>query len=294
MPIRLKCSCGKVLSVKDELAGKGVKCPGCQKVIRVPVPGGAPATSGNAAATSGKAGVTSKSAKPGTAPGRPPAVVPGGLAGEAAIPGGDGGMLDDLFHEAGFQLRTGKTCPSCHGPLAADAVFCTQCGFHLETGAKVKAHVAGFEDAQSGDAILRKAARDMELSQKMQDKMNSGAGMPWWMLSLVLFLLVSVTAVGVISVNLAKREDTNSDFNAVKTLLMLAGIATSAVGIGAYAVVLYRACMESVREGLLSLFVPLYIVYYGFSRFGAVGKTLIVAILALGTSAGLFIAAGSR
>jgi hypothetical protein len=128
----------------------------------------------------------------------------------------------------------------------------------------------------------------------MQDKMNSGAGMPWWMLSLVLFLLVSVTAVGVISVNLAKREDADSGFNAIATLLMLAGIATSAVGIGAYAVVLYRACMESVREGLLVLFVPLYIVYYGFSRFGEAGKTLIVAILALGTSAGLFIAAAAQ
>lgn len=287
MPIRLKCSCGKVLSVKDELAGKGVKCPGCQKAIRVPTPGQA------ATAVPRSTGVAPKSGKPVAASGA--SAFPSDNSPDSpAIPGGDGGMLDDLFHEAGFELRTGKTCPSCYGPLAADAVFCTQCGFHLETGAKVKAHVADFEDVQSGDAILRKAARDLEHSQKMQDKMNKGAGMPWWMLGLVLFLLVSVTAVGVISVNLAKREDTESGFNAIATLLMLAGIATSAVGIGAYAVVLYRACMESVREGLLVLFVPLYIVYYGFSRFAEVGKTLIVAILALGTSAGLFIAAAAQ
>ncbi len=37
MPIRVKCSgCDKPLKVKDELAGKRIRCPGCQSVIRVP------------------------------------------------------------------------------------------------------------------------------------------------------------------------------------------------------------------------------------------------------------------
>lgn len=36
MSIRIRCSCGKQLQAKDELAGKRVKCPQCGQVIPVP------------------------------------------------------------------------------------------------------------------------------------------------------------------------------------------------------------------------------------------------------------------
>jgi RsiW-degrading membrane proteinase PrsW (M82 family) len=36
MPITLSCECGKKLRVKDELAGRKVKCPGCGKVLIIP------------------------------------------------------------------------------------------------------------------------------------------------------------------------------------------------------------------------------------------------------------------
>jgi len=201
------------------------------------------------------------------------------------------GAMDDLFNEADFELRTGKACPSCFEAIAADAVFCTKCGFNLETGSKARAHVSEYEDAESGDAMLRKAARDMEFAKKMQDKMNAGAGMPWWMLALILFMLASVTGVGVIAVNLAKREDATSEFSAVQTLMLLGGIGISVVGCGAFATVLYRACMESVKEGLMSLFIPLYILYFGFSRFEVAGKATILGIIASGVGGGLLAAA---
>lgn len=35
MPIKVICMCGKKFSVKDELAGKKVKCPACQKVLNL-------------------------------------------------------------------------------------------------------------------------------------------------------------------------------------------------------------------------------------------------------------------
>jgi hypothetical protein len=38
MPITISCSCGKNLRVKDELAGKRIKCPACAGVIPVPAP----------------------------------------------------------------------------------------------------------------------------------------------------------------------------------------------------------------------------------------------------------------
>ena len=38
MPIRFTCSCSKKLQVRDELAGKNVRCPGCGMTLRVPAP----------------------------------------------------------------------------------------------------------------------------------------------------------------------------------------------------------------------------------------------------------------
>ena len=67
MPIRVKCdSCKKTLSVKDQLAGKRIKCPVCQTVVAVP------------AAPPGKAPVptAAPAPKPGTAPDKKPATAP--------------------------------------------------------------------------------------------------------------------------------------------------------------------------------------------------------------------------
>lgn len=36
MPIAISCDCGKDFNVKNELAGKKIKCPGCQSVLKVP------------------------------------------------------------------------------------------------------------------------------------------------------------------------------------------------------------------------------------------------------------------
>lgn len=38
MAISISCGCGKKLSVRDGLAGKKVKCPGCAALLKVPVP----------------------------------------------------------------------------------------------------------------------------------------------------------------------------------------------------------------------------------------------------------------
>jgi hypothetical protein len=41
MPIPLECACGRSLRVKDELAGRKVKCPQCGGVLAVPKPAAA-------------------------------------------------------------------------------------------------------------------------------------------------------------------------------------------------------------------------------------------------------------
>ncbi len=197
------------------------------------------------------------------------------------------GSLDDLFNEAGFELRTGKTCPSCFAPMASDAVLCTQCGFNTATGEKLKAHAAEFEEVDSGEAYLKKAELDMQRSQQMQDKMVQGAGLPWWMLGLILFLLGSTTAVAVIAVNMSKREEGGGSFDAIGWMYFLSALAAAALAIGAYAVTIYRACMDSVKEGLLVLFLPPYALYYGFSKFRYAGKPLLLSIIAGAAAGGL-------
>jgi hypothetical protein len=308
MPIRVKCSCGKELSVRDELAGKAVKCPACQAAVRIPsAGGGAPAKAGSPAksAAPAKAAQPAKTAAPGktTAAGKPAAPGKSTAASnsDAATKGGArrpaprtpaisglpantaaatiDGSLDDLFNEAGFHVRTGKTCPNCTATLANDAVLCTQCGLNLATGEKLQGFTSEFEDEQSGEAYLKRAAADMARSKQMQDKMAAGVGMPWWMLGLVLFLLASTAGVGAVAINASRREEA-ANFDAIATLLMLASIATGVIGVGAMLLVLYRLWLRSRKtEGSGSLNVI---------------KPLILSILAGGVAGGLFAAYSQR
>ena len=107
------------------------------------------------------------------------------------------------------------------------------------------------------------------------------------------FMLISLTGVGVISVNLARREDETVTFNAVATLLALGGSAMSVVGFGAQLLVIYRAFCEDIKQGLLVFFVPLYVLYYAVTRFDRVGKPLILSIVATSIAIGLFIASAA-
>jgi len=43
MPIAVACKCGKKFQAPDSLAGKRVKCPGCQQLLVVPGGQAAPA-----------------------------------------------------------------------------------------------------------------------------------------------------------------------------------------------------------------------------------------------------------
>jgi hypothetical protein len=38
MPIAVTCGCGRAMRVKDEVAGKKIRCPGCSAVLTVPKP----------------------------------------------------------------------------------------------------------------------------------------------------------------------------------------------------------------------------------------------------------------
>ncbi len=199
--------------------------------------------------------------------------------------------MDDLFSEAGFEMKTGKTCPSCFESMPKEAMLCVHCGFHFESGAKVAGHQTELDDEMSGAAALKKAARDLQSAKTMQEKMTSGSGMPWWLLGLIFFIMVSVTGVAVVGVNNSRREDdVKLAFNWQATLLALIGGAFTAVGTGAYFTVLFKAFKENVKQGLLSV-IPLYLLYFGFSRFREAGKPMLLAIALLAAGIGMLVGA---
>ncbi|MCO8123270.1 hypothetical protein NHH03_16090 [Stieleria sp. TO1_6] len=247
MPIQIKCQCGKALAVKDQFAGKAVKCPACGAGIRVPAAGG------------------------GAAPTAPAAQPVGAAA--------TGNPMNDLFDEEGFGSNIAAVCPSCGKEMSAEAVLCTKCGFNKATGETVRGHLTPGVDISTGTLALEKAADDMRRADKMQKDMTDNAGMPWWMLGLILFVLGSATALAVMAVMAAKRTTGESNFNAMQLFLQLSGTACALVAVGAYFRLVLEGFRESRNTGLLCMTV-LYLFVFVFQKpRSRIGAFLVMVIL---------------
>lgn len=252
MPIQIKCQCGKALAVKDQFAGKAVKCPACGAGIKVPGGGG-----------SGGGGAASRPA---------PAAQP---VGKAAA----GNPLDDLFDEEGFGSNIAAVCSSCGNPMSPEAVLCTKCGFNKATGESVRGHLTAGVDISIGDIALQKAADDMHRADKMQRDMTERAGMPWWMLGLILFILSSATVLAVLAVMSASRVTGEDNFNALQLFLQLAGAACTMVALGAFGKLVLEGFKENQKTGFLCLTI-LYLFYFVFQKpKGRIGAFLVMLIL---------------
>ncbi|MCC9642627.1 hypothetical protein LOC71_10100 [Rhodopirellula sp. JC740] len=266
MPIRLQCSCGKQLSVRDEFAGKAVKCPACSKPIRVPAAGAAkPAAARTAPARTQQARPT---------PTRAP---------------GQADSLDDLFSEEGFDRQISAVCPACKSEMAPNAVLCTKCGFNKETGTILEGHKVAGVDIDMGTLALMKAESDMVRDEALQQKMHKGAGMPPWMLALVLFILGSAVAIAVLAVNASRRTE-QLQFKPLQMFCNLGGTAFALVAIGTVLTLIGRAFKVSRNEGLLSLtliYVPVFVIRH----FRANWKAGLTAIICGGCAGGFFAAA---
>ncbi len=95
--------------------------------------------------------------------------------------------LARLFEEEGFKMRTGQFCPACAEPLQPGAVLCTKCGFHLQAGTRLQGHQSELEDEHGAEAALKRAENDMKRAKELDEKLQA-AGMPPWMMALILFI----------------------------------------------------------------------------------------------------------
>jgi hypothetical protein len=166
MPISVQCGCGKSFAVKEELAGKAVKCPACQKPVSIP-----------AAAAQAKGKHLASAA--GT--------------GQAA---GPTSLLDEVGLRA---LAPGaRPCPGCGAPLAAEAVLCIECGYNVKLGRRIQTLKVGTGEGHGGHGavatdLLEKAAQVLE-EDALEEKKKTSAGVPWWVYLIALIALVSFAA----------------------------------------------------------------------------------------------------
>jgi hypothetical protein len=166
MPISVKCGCGKSFAVKEELAGKAVKCPACQKPVNIPAVAAQGAGTARAAATG---------------------------AGQAAGP-------TSLLDEVGLRAMApgAQPCPGCGAPLAAEAVLCIECGYNVKLGRRMQTIKVGAGEGHGGHGavaadLLERAAQVLE-EDALEEKKKTSSGVPWWVYLIVLIGLVSFAA----------------------------------------------------------------------------------------------------
>ncbi len=125
MPISVTCSCGKTLQVRDDLAGKAVKCPSCQAVLKV---GSGSAVAAKPAAPSRGPPARGRQTADRRSHRRPvlPLAQPSRLnrAPAAGVAAGSDGALDRLFEEEGLscgRASTAQPVPNYCNPARCSA-----------------------------------------------------------------------------------------------------------------------------------------------------------------------------
>lgn len=133
-----------------------------------------------------------------------------------------------------------KACPGCRGGMAADAVICTNCGFDFRTGKKTQMKIS-----QTTAEQRAKGQRG-----------GAGLGLPGFLTNPVAVGLGLFAFFGVLVM-------------VALTTPALAGPAVIVFVLCAAAVqiwLLATAFLDSVTQGLLTLCVPFYAIYYAFVR----------------------------
>ena len=248
MPIRVTCQCGQSLNVPDSMAGKSGKCPKCKQMIQIP----------NAAAGAVAAVKSSTTQKPAKSASASQPLAASNMAG--------------LLDAAGLVQKTGMFCPNCDQPSRPGTVLCTHCGFNFTEGSKVDGHKSA-EKKQFGNKQLNEAAAMMVREESTQTRMLS-SGTPWWMMfasltGLLLFvggalIKKDASTSGSISPIPFMARIQNADW--LPVMGASAGAGLLLIAVFAYIALIFTAFFDSRKQGLLCLFVPLYIVYYMFSR----------------------------
>ena len=172
MPIAAQCkSCSTKLKVRDNLAGKRVKCPKCSEPLSIP---GGKSPAKPAAQAAAKPAAKPQQAPPKKAAAKPPAADGGYNLAPAHNP-----MLD-LLDDAGVESAPrGPICNNCGCDLSPLAIICVECGFNNDTGKQLETTVAGKTD-QAGmsetDKMMARAEEEIDESPISAAQQDFGDG----------------------------------------------------------------------------------------------------------------------
>ena len=182
MPITAKCdACSAQFKVKNELAGKKVKCPKCSSPFKIPAPAAAAARPKQQAAAADEFRLAPAPSVPKHNP-----------------------MLD-LLDQAGVEATPrGPVCNNCGAELSAMAIICVECGFNNETGQQLETTTVkddgGLVDTGMTDAekMLARAEKEIDESPVSASEQNFGDGADSFLLAIVCIVVALVlTGLGV-------------------------------------------------------------------------------------------------
>jgi hypothetical protein len=121
-----------------------------------------------------------------------------------------------------------------------------------------------------------KAENDMATDKKLQEELLSKAGLPWWGLALVLFMIASSVGLAVLTVNSSRREEGKElNFDPVATFLAMTGTAFALVAGGA----LVKLIVHGIKKNATK---------------AEIIKLVVVMIVLAGIAVGFFVAANNR
>ncbi len=131
MAIKSSCKCGFSFNAKDGLAGKNVKCPRCQEVVKI-----ASATAKVAAS----AGIATRQVNK---------------------------KLLDLLDDAGVRSTPkGPVCAACGDEMNPTAIICIGCGYNVATGQYLETYTDDNYASENETAGMTAAQKAMVKAQK--------------------------------------------------------------------------------------------------------------------------------
>ena len=283
MPIKLKCSCGQVLSVPDNLAGKSGKCPKCQAAIKIPNPGAASAPVKAAAAAPAGAATKAPGAKAPVAKAKPAAPVPVAAAQPT-------NKFDSLFDDAGLTKKTGPVCPKCGVGIRPGTVLCTGCGLNFETGEVATSFEATTATMEFRNEFLQEAAHNMTRDVVM-DERREKSGLPWWMIMSYFLGAVTLCAAGVVIVDGRFNEpaEAGTFLGNVQRLPVFVVLGVTALLTGqfihafAHLSIVVFGFKQGLGPGFGCLLVPLFSYIYGIMHWADNRQALMAIVTSIVT-----------
>jgi hypothetical protein len=275
MPIKLKCSCGQVLSVPDNLAGKSGKCPKCQNAIKIPNPA---------------AGAPAKAAAPVGAATKAPAAKAKPAAPVQVAAAQQSNKFESLLDDVGLTKKTGPVCPKCGVGIRPGTVLCTGCGLNFETGEVATSFEATAAKLEFRNEFLQEAAHNMSRDVVM-DERREKSGIPWWMIMAYFLGAVTLCAAGVVIVDGRFNEpaEAGTFLGNIQRLPVFVVLGVTAFLTGqfihafAHLSIVVFGFKQGLGPGFGCLFVPLFSYIYGIMHWADNRQALMAIVTSIVT-----------